>query len=201
KLPLFHDLAGTEALLILVDILFLGIILVIIRQRLGGENCRLFWASALLVTLLFAGTMSGALQNLMTPNALPFRFILMALTAMLAFYLGHLLLTSAAFLFGIIAPLFIAYNFETGVYCILAMGYGFFIKGAKEGIASLLGAACLACVGFLVSGLLLILLLFDGPFDETLRQLGLIMQLKVESGTSGFAGLSYYFFAPFFLVM
>lgn len=201
KFAPFRDLAGTEALLILVDILFFGLIFLLIRQRLGAENGRLIWASALLIMLLFAGTMSGALQNLMTPNALPLRFILLPLTALLAYAFGHLPIRRAAFLFGLIAPAFIFYNFETGVYCILAMGYGFLVRGAKEGILTLLSALLLAAIAFALSALLLILLFFDGPLDIVFQELLAITRVKIESGTSGFAGLSFYFFPPFALVM
>ena len=201
KFSAFRDLAGTQTLLIIVDIVFFGLLCFIITQRVGAKNARLIWASAILILLLFAGAISGALQNLTTPNQLPLRFILLPLTVIIAYYLGTLSVLWAALLVGAIAPLFAFYNFETGFYCLLALGYGLFIKGAKGGVWALLMAGMLTALTFVLSASFLILLFFDGPFPSVLQELLRLIQQKVASGTGGFAGLSYYFFAPFFLVM
>lgn len=196
-----ETLRNTHRVLSAMNILFFAMVFSVIICRLGMKDRTLVWATALLILVLFSVQMSGISRSFLTPNQLPIRFISIPIIVILSYFLAKVRVDFGAFVFGIVAPLTIFYNFETGLYCIVAMGFAFFLAGAKEGFLSfvLTGAAIL--FGALISASLLILLVFDGSFQSVITELVNISYSKMRSGSNGYAALPVYFFIPFILVM
>ncbi|MEX1034610.1 MAG: hypothetical protein WDZ54_01545 [Sneathiella sp.] len=200
-IPLFETLGGTVTFLKFVNLVFTGLIIAIIFQRLGMSNIRMIWATALLILIVFSARISGVAETFDTPNQLPIRILMIPVTVILAYYLADRKGGSGVVIFGLISPVLFFYNFETSFYCILAMGFAFFIESARKGTASVIMSGTTFAVSFLLSGVILMLTLFDGSLGENVAKLAQLSEIKIESGTSGFAGLSAYFFLPFLWVM
>jgi hypothetical protein len=200
-IPLFETLGGTVIFLKLVNLVFSGLVIVIIFQRLGLENKRMVWATALLILIVYSARISGVAETFDAPNQLPVRILIVPIIVILAYFLAGRRGFIGPVIFGLSAPVLFFYNFETSIYCILAMGLAIFIENARKGALSVLWSGAIFTLGFLLSGVVLMLILFDGSIGTNLAKLAQIVALKVQSGTSGFAGLPVYFFLPFLWVM
>lgn len=196
-----ETLRNTQWILSGISILFFGMVFLVIICRLGTKDRTLIWATGLLILVLFSAQMSGINGSFLTPNQLPIRFISIPLIVILSYFLAKVRVDFGAFVFGTIAPLTIFYNFETGLYCIVAVGFAFFVAGAKGGFFSFFVTGIAVLLGAIISASLLILLIFDGSFQSIITELINISHSKMQSGSNGFAALPFYFFIPFILVM
>ncbi len=201
NIPLFETLGGTVTFLKFISLVFSGLVVVIIFQRIGMKNKRMVWATALLILIVFSGRISGVAETFDTPNQLPIRILMVPITIILAYLLAGLRGYGGPLIFGLIAPVIVFYNFETSFYCILAMGFAFFIESARKGALSVITSGAAFTLSFLLSGAVLMLVLFDGSLGTIFAELTQIMEQKIQSGTSGFAGLAVYFFPPFMWIM
>jgi hypothetical protein len=201
NLPIFETLGGTWTFLKVINLLFCGLVFVAIVQRIGTKSKSVLWASALFILLVFSGMVSGITEYLNTPNLLPIRFLMIPVTVILAYYLANLNGHKGSIFVGLIAPVLIFYNFETSIYCILALSFGLFVESAKKDFLNILISGVAMISGFIVSGLILILLIFDTSLTAALSNLVSLASSKIQSGSSGYGGLSAYFFAPFFIIM
>ena len=199
--PIFKTLGGSMSLLKIINVVFCALIIGIICQRLDGKNKRIVWAAIILVLFVFSGMMSGIANTYHTPNLLPVRFLMMPLTILIAYYLGSQGWLTSSIISGAISPLFIFYNFETGIYCILAVGFALFIQSARKGFLSLITSGIVFTFSIIISGSLFIAILFEGSLASISAELFQIMREKIQSGSSGFGGLSAYLFVPFIIVM
>ncbi|WP_340150552.1 hypothetical protein [uncultured Sneathiella sp.] len=199
--PFFETLGGTMSLLKLINVFFCALIIGIIYQRLNGKTNQLLWAAIILVLFVFSGMMSGVADTYHTPNLLPVRFLMVPVTVLLAYYLARSGWLASAAISGAVSPLFLFYNFETSIYCILALGFALFIQSARQGFLSLMVSGIVFAFCLVISSALFIAILFEGSLVSTSAELLQIMREKIESGSSGFAGLSAYLLAPFVIVM
>ncbi len=199
--PFFETLGGTMSLLKLINALFCALIIGIIYQRLHGKNNQILWAAIILVLLVFSEMISGVAGTYHTPNLLPVRFLMIPVTVLLAYYLARSGWLASSAISGAVAPLFLFYNFETGIYCILALGFALFIQGARQGLMSLITSGVVFASCIIISGSLFIAILFEGSLISTSTELVQIMREKIQSGSSGFGGLSAYLLVPFVIVM
>lgn len=200
-IPLFETLGGTVTFLKFINLVFSGLVVVIIFQRLGMKNKRMVWATTLLILFVFSGRISGVAETFDAPNQLPIRILMVPITVILAYLLAGRSWCSGSVIFGLISPVLVFYNFETSFYCILAMGFAIFIESARKGVLSVIMSGAAFTLSFLLSGVILTLALFDGSLSTILAKLTQLVELKVQSGTSGFAGLPVYFFPPFLWIM
>ena len=189
------------SLLKLINALFCALIIGIIYQRLHGKNNQILWAAIILVLLVFSEMISGVAGTYHTPNLLPVRFLMIPVTVLLAYYLARSGWLASSAISGAVAPLFLFYNFETGIYCILALGFALFIQGARQGLMSLITSGVVFASCIIISGSLFIAILFEGSLISTSTELVQIMREKIQSGSSGFGGLSAYLLVPFVIVM
>jgi hypothetical protein len=199
--PFFETLGGTVTLLKVINLVFCAFVVAIAIQRVGWNNRRMILAAALLLLFLFSGMSSGFAQTFDTPNQLPIRFLTVPVSVFLAYYIAGRKLFAGAAIFGLIAPVLLFYNFETGIYCISALGFALFIENARKGLLNLIITGVVLTLCFSISGVIFIHLAFEGSLLDVIAHLFDIIRLKVESGSSGFAGLSAYLFPPFVIVM
>ncbi|MZR30638.1 hypothetical protein [Sneathiella litorea] len=200
-IPLFESLGGTVTFLKLINLVFTGLIIAIIFQRLGMKNIKMVGVTALLILIVYSSRISGVAETFNAPNQLPIRILMIPVMVLLAYYLAGRRGAIGAIVFGLISPVLVFYNFETSYYCILAMGFAIFIESARKGILSVVTSGTAFAVSFLLSGCFLMLTLFDGSLSTIFAKLVEIAGIKIQSGTSGFAGLSAYFFLPFLWIM
>ncbi len=196
-----ETLRDTQWFLSTINILFFALVLFIATCRVGLKDKTVILVIGLLVLVLFSGQMSGISNNFLTPNQLPIRFISIPAFIIISYYLAKIRVSFGAFIFGVISPLAIFYNFETALYCIAAMGFAYFIAGAKEGLITLVLTGAAILLGGILSASILILLIFDGSLLSVATELFDIALLKMQSGSNGFAALPFYFFIPFILIM
>jgi hypothetical protein len=191
-------LAEIQAALIAGNFLFCSLTYVVIRQRVGSS---LAGTLSLVLLVLFSVMVTGFTLNLIFPNLLPIRFLLFPLTLLLAHGLARLEWPVASLLFGAALPLGLFYNFETGLICVLGLGFALFLQTAKRGLMALVGGALLGMAGAAISSAGLVSVLFAGEFALALEDIGGAISAKLLVATSGYGGLKIYFFPPFLIIM
>lgn len=199
--PFFESLGGTAAFLKFTNLLFSGLVIWIVIQRLGLENRRMIFVASLFILFVFSGRISGIATTFDAPNQLPIRIMIVPLLIILSFYLADRKGVVTPIIFGLLSPALLYFNFETGFYCILALGFALFIENIRRGTRSLVIAMAAFAASFLIAGAVLTAVLFDDPIGLTLATLIELADIKIKSGTSGFAGLPVYFFLPLLWVM
>ena len=136
-----------------------------------------------------------------TPNQLPLRFLCVPITIALTPFIARIGNLYGWLLVGAVSPFFIAWNFEVGVQCMVALGFATFLKASRLGIMAVRigGAVFIATFALTVAALLLVL--FDMPLGASLTELGTRVAVRVEAAKVGFGGTAYFIYVPFIVLM
>lgn len=191
-------LAEVQTLLGLGNLVFCLLVLAIIQQRSTTPHTA---AVALLLLVLFSAIVTGLTANLIYPNQLPIRFLLFPVTLLLSYWLAGRAWPRSSAIFGAAAALMLFYNFETGLLCVVGLGFAMFLQTAKRGVMTLAAAIVIFAATAAATSFSLIALLFEDPIIQVGHALFEAAQAKLSSGSSGYGSLKVHLYPPFIIIM
>ena len=200
KIALFSSVHGTHLLTQLVNLIFLAVLFLIVAQRFNFINKRVIVLSSFICVMLFAPLISNAGITFNAPNLQPIRFLALLAVVALSYYIGFWRDLYGWLMLGCLTPVLLLYNSETGVFCMLAVGFALTLKSSRSGIAELIFGGIAFVFSGVICAVLLNSLIFDSSIFDTISELFKILSVKAEVSKSGFGGLPYFIFTPFIIL-